>query len=99
MGPIVLDVSRKDVYAAWNSAFRDTVEGFKYDAKSFYRSPMEAEAGLPKQCLNETWISQLPSSLFFSQQRVFFDPKKLKIVKDYSPFTFDKVIYPDRYLY
>lgn len=66
MGPIVLDVSKKDIYASWNSAFRDTVEGYKYEAKSFYRSQSEAAIGLPKQCLNETWISQLPSSLFFS---------------------------------
>lgn len=38
MGPIVLDVSKKDIYAAWNATFRDTVEGYKYEAKSFYRS-------------------------------------------------------------
>lgn len=47
MGPIVLDVSKKDIYAAWNSAFRDTVEGYKYDHKSFYRSDTEKEAGMP----------------------------------------------------
>jgi hypothetical protein len=76
MGQINLDVNKENLYEAWNDSVLGEVEGFKYRSQSFYVSKSEAESESPDKCVNETWISQLPSSLFFSLKRVSYDPKQ-----------------------
>ena len=44
------------------------------------------------------WISELPSVLFFTIQRVNYDVKKMRLVKNQKRFEFDKVIYADKFL-
>ncbi len=49
-------------------------------------------------CINENWIRSAPNILFFALQRVQYHIGEGKLVKDFSRFTFDKVIYADRML-
>ena len=44
------------------------------------------------------WISELPNVLFFTIQRVNYDIKKMRLVKNYKRFEFDKMIYADKFL-
>lgn len=46
----------------------------------------------------ETWICRPPNIMMFQLNRVNYDYRKQKLVKDNSRFDFDKKIYLDEFL-
>lgn len=46
----------------------------------------------------ETWICRPPNVMMFQINRVNYDYKNQKLVKDNSRFEFDKTIYMDLFL-
>jgi hypothetical protein len=49
--------------------------------------------------LKETWIKELPKVLLFTINRVNYDVKQRKLVKNNKRFDFEKIVYPDKFLY
>jgi hypothetical protein len=49
--------------------------------------------------VKETWIHDLPKVLLFTINRVNYDKKLKKLVKDNKRFDFEKVVYADKFLY
>lgn len=47
-------------------------------------------------CINENWITEPPNILFFAINRLQYDTKSQKKVKNLTKFTFEKTIYVDR---
>lgn len=85
MGPIQLRVDEGKLYQAWEAYRRSEVEGYKGDKEG------------QKKVL-ETWICRPPNIMMFQLNRVDYDYKNQKLVKDNSKFEFDPVIYLDLFL-
>ena len=85
MGPIQLRVDEGKLYQAWESFKRSEVEGFKGDRPG-------------QKKLIETWICRPPNILMFQLNRVNYDIKNQKLIKDNKKFEFDPVIYLDLFL-
>lgn len=85
MGPIQLRVDEGKLYQAWEAFRKSEIEG--------YQGEKEGQ----KKVL-ETWICRPPNVLMFQLNRVNYDIKNQKLVKDHSKFEFDKVIYLDLFL-
>lgn len=105
MGPIMLDVNNYgSLYDAWNGQSLENIEDFNYKevAESFFvdNTPggNETEANQTK-CLKETWIKELPKILLFTINRVNYDVRLRKLVKNNKRFDFEKIVYPDKFLY
>lgn len=81
MGPIMLDINEGHLMDDWEQASRQEVADYK--------------AGSSEVCINESWVKDPPNILIFTLQRVKYDKKALKLVKDFKKFQFEKVIYAD----
>jgi hypothetical protein len=86
LGPIMLDIQYNRLYESWDEAFRTQVMDY-----------IDNSSG--ETCIQESWINKLPSVLCFNLNRVQYDQKSQRIVKNMSKFTFDKQIYADMFLY
>jgi len=84
MGPIMLDIDNGHLMDDWEQASRQEVSDYK--------------AGASEVCINETWIKEPPNALIFTLNRVKYDKKTHKLVKDFRKFEFDKIIYADQLL-
>lgn len=84
MGPIMLDINEGHLMDDWEQASRQEVADYK--------------AGSSEVCINESWVKDPPNILIFTLQRVKYDKKALKLVKDFKKFQFEKVIYADQLL-
>ncbi|KAJ5069990.1 ubiquitin carboxyl-terminal hydrolase 28 [Anaeramoeba ignava] len=85
-GQIILDISTSDLYSSLDE----------------YTSETSIEFTTPKkfktQAQKRTSVIQFPPVLILQLQRVTFDQKQKKSVKNNSKFSFDQVIHLDRYL-
>lgn len=82
MGPIPIDIDNGRLMDDWEQSSRTEVSDYK--------------AGKQEVCINESWVKDPPNILIFTINRVKFDKKELKLVKDFSRFEFDKVIHVDQ---
>ena len=87
MGPVQLQINEgcNKLYQSWEASRKSEVEGFKGD-KDGQRKVLE------------TWICRPPNVMMFQLNRVNYDYKNQKLVKDNSRFEFDKTIYLDLFL-
>ena len=85
MGPVQLDLKHENLYNAWEHGRNQTVDGYK---------------GLKEgqEMKTETWICRPPNIMMFNLNRVDFDKKSCKLVKNNSRFEFDQTIYLDLFL-
>jgi len=85
MGPVQLDLNDENLYNAWEHGRNSLIEDFK---------------GLKdgQVMKTETWICRPPNIMMFNLNRVDFDKKQLKLVKNNSRFEFDQTIYLDMFL-
>lgn len=67
-------------------------------AQSFF-SDTVAETDSKVKCVKETWIQELPKVLLFTINRVNYDLKQKKLVKNNKRFDFEKVLYADKFMY
>ena len=84
MGPIMLDIDNGRLMDDWEQCSRNEVSDYK--------------AGASEVCINESWVKDPPNILIFTVNRVKYDKKAMKLVKDFSKFEFDKVIHIDQLL-
>ena len=80
----MLDINEGHLMEDWEQASRQEVTDYK--------------AGASEVCINESWVKNPPNILIFTLQRVKYDKKALKLVKDFKKFQFEKVIYADQLL-
>lgn len=85
MGPVQLRIEEGNLYHAWEKSRRSEIEGWK-----------GPKPGMKK--VIETWICRPPNIMMFQLNRVNYDYRKQKLVKDNSRFDFDKKIYLDEFL-
>ena len=85
MGPIQLRIEEGTLYSSWEASRRSEVDGFKGDKEG------------QKKVL-ETWVCRPPNVLMFQLNRVGYDFKESKLIKDNSRFEFDQTIYLDLFL-
>ena len=85
MGPVQLNLEHQNLYQAWDQSRRSEIEGFQglTDMQS-YRT--------------ETWVCRPPNVLLFQLNRVDYDLKAKKLVKNNQRFEFDKTIFLDLFL-
>lgn len=81
MGPILLDIDNGHLMDDWEQASRQEVSDYK--------------AGASEICINESWVKEPPNALIFTLNRVKYDKKTLRLVKDFKKFEFEKLIYAD----
>ena len=93
LGPYMLKIKHGNLVDDWQESSRDTVDDYKIAQSKIRQSQLNQEV-----CINENWIRSPPNVLFFALQRVNYDTKQQKLVKDLSKFHFEKVIYADRML-
>jgi ubiquitin carboxyl-terminal hydrolase 25/28 len=86
-GQVMLDVDERDIYSAWDKACFSRIEGY-VTPQSYTTAAQQA-----------IWLTRLPKVLLFQIQRVYFDKVSQCSVKKHSPFSIDKVIYPDRFMH
>lgn len=84
MGPVVLNIENGRLMDDWEDSSRNEVADYK--------------AGQSEVCINENWVKQPPNILVFTLNRVKYDKKQLKLVKDFKKFEFDKTIHVDQLL-
>jgi hypothetical protein len=72
----MLDIQYNRLYESWDEAFRTQVMDY-----------IDNSSG--ETCIQESWIKKLPSVLCFNLNRVQYDQKSQRIVKNNSKFTFD----------
>lgn len=85
MGPIQLRVDEGKLYPAWEQFRKSEIEGYQGEKEG-------------QKKLIETWICRPPNILMFQLNRVNYDIKNQKLVKDHRKFEFDEVIYLDLFL-
>jgi len=85
MGPIQLRIDEGKLYSSWEASRRSDIDGFKGD-------------NADQKKVLETWICRPPNVLMFQLNRVGYNFKEQKLVKDNSRFEFDKTIYMDLFL-
>jgi hypothetical protein len=87
MGPIQLRIEDgcRKLYQSWEASRISEIDGFKGDIEG-------------QRKVLETWICRPPNVLMFQLNRVNYDFKNQKLVKDNSRFEFDKTIYLDLFL-
>jgi hypothetical protein len=85
MGPVQLRIEEGNLYHAWEKSRRSEIDGWK-----------GPKPGMKK--VIETWICRPPNIMMFQLNRVNYDYRKQKLVKDNSRFDFDKKIYLDEFL-
>jgi len=85
MGPIQLRIDEGKLYQAWESFRKSEIDGFKGEKEG-------------QKKILETWICRPPNILMFQLNRVNYDIKNQKLVKDNSKFEFDNIIYLDLFL-
>ncbi|OMJ73378.1 hypothetical protein SteCoe_27967 [Stentor coeruleus] len=85
-GQLSLDVDQKELYRAWDNAYRNYIEEFT------------TPSGHKTFALQEIWPEKLPGILLFQIQRVRYDPKAKQSVKINSPFVFPLQLYGDRFI-
>jgi len=73
------------LYSSWEASRRSEIDGFEGDQEG-------------QRKVLETWVCRPPNVLMFQLNRVGYDFKQLKLVKDNSRFEFDKTIYMDLFL-
>ena len=73
------------MYHAWEKCRRSEIEGYRGDKEG------------QKKVL-ETWICRPPNVMMFQLNRVNYDYRTQKLVKDNSKFDFDQTIYLDEFL-
>jgi len=87
MGPIQLRIGdHGKLYHSWEDSRKSEIEGFKGEKEG-------------QRKVLETWICRPPNVLMFQINRVAYDMKNQKLVKDNSRFEFEKTIYLDLFLY
>lgn len=84
MGPVMLDIENGRLIDDWEASCRQVVSDYK--------------AGSAEVCINESWVKEPPNVLVFTLNRVKYDKNKLKLVKDFKKFEFDKIIHVDQLL-
>ena len=84
MGPVMLDIDNGRLMDDWEQSSRNEVSDYK--------------AGASEVCINESWVKDPPNILIFTLNRVKYDKKAMKLVKDFNKFEFDKVIHIDQLL-
>ena len=85
MGPIQLRIDEGKLYQAWESNRKSEIDGFKGEKEG-------------QRKVLETWICRPPNILMFQLNRVTYDYKNQKLIKDNSKFEFDETIYLDLFL-
>lgn len=80
----MLDIDSGYLMDDWENASRTEVSDYK--------------AGASEVCINESWVKEPPNILIFTLNRVKYDKKAQKLVKDFKKFKFDKVIHADQQL-
>lgn len=85
MGPIILDVSHKDLYSSWENFSHASIDEFKISN------------GTIAKAVKTYWIVRSPETLCFQLQRVGFNKEK-GLEKINNVFRFEKEIYIDRFL-
>lgn len=93
LGPIMLKLKHGNLTEDWQESARDQVDDYKVEKSKVIQSQL-----LNEVCINENWIRQAPNILFFALQRLQYDVKTGRLVKQLGKFHFDKVIYADRML-
>ena len=83
-GKIDIEADDRDLYEAWDSAFKKQIEGFQVANGSVKAS-------------QRTWIEVLPGVLMFEINRLALDAQG-NTIKLKKPFAFPKVLYPGRFL-
>lgn len=101
MGPIMLDINNYNTLAdAWIGSTLEEIEDYncKEVAASFFQETPNGISPSKTKTYKETWISEIPKVLFFTVQRVNYDVKSRKLVKNNKKFEFDKQIFVDKFL-
>lgn len=99
----MLDITNfGSLYDAWSSLSVEEIEDFncKEVAESFFQETPTGEnppAGKTK-CVKENWISELPKVLLFTINRVNYNIKSRKLIKNNKRFDFEKLLYADKFL-
>jgi hypothetical protein len=86
MGPVNLNIEMENLYSAWEQSRRSEIEGYE---------GVKSEQSMH----TETWVCRPPNVLFFQINRVTYDFKEKKLVKNNKRFEFDKIIYVDLFLW
>lgn len=97
----MLDINNfSNLNDAWNAQCEVNIEDFncREVAESFFTDPEHSPTKNIK-CLKETWIKELPKVLLYSINRVNYDVKQKKLVKNIKRFEFDKILYADKFMY
>lgn len=81
MGPVMLDIDNGRLMDDWEQHCRQIVSDYK--------------AAKSEVCINENWVKDPPNILVFTLNRVKYDSKSQKLVKDFKKFEFEKVIHVD----
>lgn len=102
MGPVILDITNAgSLYEAWSATTLVEIEDFncKEVAQSFFQDIVpNGDPQMKTKCVKETWIKELPKVLLFTINRVNYDFKLKKLVKNSKRFDFEKVLYADKFL-
>lgn len=101
MGPIMLEINNySNLLEAWTGNAYEEIQDYNYKevAASFMDETPMGQSPSKTKTYKELWISELPSVLFFTIQRVNYDLKKMKLVKNAKRFEFDKMIYADKFM-
>ena len=100
LGPIILDISAKDLYSSWEAFSHSVIDDFKLSnvwSKYIGCFIIFFKGGVTK--VNKSyWIINSPETLCFQLQRVGFNKSKGEIEKLNDSFKFDKEIFIDRFL-
>ena len=84
-GQIMLDVSEKDLYSAWDASYHCIIEDYLIN-------------NTHAAAIQEIWPQKFPGVLLFQIQRVKYDISSNMTIKINTPFTFPEEVYTDRFL-
>lgn len=97
----MLDISNNStLYEAWNATCIEVIEDFNCNevAQSFLDDTPTGQTPNNAVCIKETWIKELPKVMLFTLNRVQYDRKEQRLVKNLKKFEFEKEIFADKFM-
>jgi hypothetical protein len=85
MGPVQLSLDHENLYSAWEHSINSDIKDYKGVNEN-------------QQMITESWICRPPNVMMFNLNRVDYDRKQQKLVKNNKKFIFDETIYLDMFL-
>lgn len=85
MGPIQLSIDNENLYSAWEHNFNSEIKDYEGVSEG-------------QRMQTESWMCRPSNVLMFNLNRVDFDRKQLRLVKNNKRFEFDQTIYLDMFL-